>query len=211
MKLTFKKMASVGILALGSVTANAGLIDNNTYTTDDVSGLDWRDITGTVGQSYNVVSSEFGLNGAYEGWRYATGAEFNGLVNGVSGGSFSSLSAANFLPEIQDVSAADVIMGLLGVTYQNTDGVMWLGGIIGDVSEEGIHNGALIYSNDFIVSTSDYTRAHQWGLLDDHSYSTRGSFLVRSSIATSVSEPATLSLLGLGLAGLGFARRQKKP
>ena len=57
--------------------ANAAIIDNGSYTTDTESGLDWLDVTLSINRSYSDVSSQFGSGGDFEGWRYATGIEFD--------------------------------------------------------------------------------------------------------------------------------------
>lgn len=52
--------------------------DTITYDTD--TGLQWLDVTVTQGLSYDNVTAEMVVGGAYEGWRYATVQEFDQLV-----------------------------------------------------------------------------------------------------------------------------------
>ncbi len=44
-------------------------------------GLDWLDVTYTIGQSYDTTLSQMGVGGILEGFRYATGAEILTLAN----------------------------------------------------------------------------------------------------------------------------------
>jgi len=60
--------------------ASTNIIDHGDYLTDTLSGLDWLDVTQSVNRSFNDVSAQFGTDGDYEGYRYATGLEYNGLV-----------------------------------------------------------------------------------------------------------------------------------
>ena len=74
-----------GFLFLGlSSMANATLVsfleDHGHYTTDLDTGIDWLDVTESVNKSYNYVSSQFGVGGEYEGWRYATAAELENML-----------------------------------------------------------------------------------------------------------------------------------
>ena len=85
MKSLVKKIISVTTLAIATSTATAAFIDHNTYLTDTDSGLDWLDVTESVNMSYDYVSSQFSTGGQFEGWRYATGDEFNALLAGLTG------------------------------------------------------------------------------------------------------------------------------
>ena len=73
------KLIVIASMFLFSSTSNAAIIDNNTFTTDTESGLDWLDVTFTVDRSYNDVSSQVGGSGDFEGWRYASRQEFDTL------------------------------------------------------------------------------------------------------------------------------------
>lgn len=56
-----------------SFNVSAELIDHGTFTKDDVSGLDWLDLSVTAGQSYNTTLT------SNPGWRHATNAEVEDL------------------------------------------------------------------------------------------------------------------------------------
>jgi hypothetical protein len=81
-------------LASGAQAAMLGtVIDNSDFSTDTATGLDWLDVTKTRGLSWNAVNAAT-LPGAsattvtnadgdmvdLAGWRFATGAEFDELV-----------------------------------------------------------------------------------------------------------------------------------
>ena len=59
----------LSILATGS--AQALIIDHGTYTTDTTTGLDWLDVTASLGRTFNDVNSQFGVGGDFEGWGFA--------------------------------------------------------------------------------------------------------------------------------------------
>lgn len=73
----------LGYIFSGSV--NAAIMDNGTYATDTLTGLDWLDVTASMGRSYDDVASQFGLGGDFEGWRFATSAEFVTLMVNATG------------------------------------------------------------------------------------------------------------------------------
>jgi hypothetical protein len=52
----------------------------DTITRDTATGLDWLDLTETRGLSYYHVAGQMGAGQTYEGFRYATMAEFDQLV-----------------------------------------------------------------------------------------------------------------------------------
>lgn len=72
------------ILALAGLTlslsANAVIVDLGNITRDTATGLDWLDVTKTRGRSYNQVTAQMVIGGAYEGYRYATMAELDQLI-----------------------------------------------------------------------------------------------------------------------------------
>lgn len=79
--MKFWKLASATTALILSTSVNAALIDNGNITTDTETGLDWLDITESTNLSYNYVSSQFGVGGQFEGWRYANTNDMRDYLN----------------------------------------------------------------------------------------------------------------------------------
>ena len=91
--------------------AHADFIDYGAYTRDTLSGLDWRDIEGTVGLSYNETIAEMSLGGLVHGWRYATQDEVEQFWLNVHGG----VLIGGFAEENDGIT--DAVAALMGYSY----------------------------------------------------------------------------------------------
>ena len=190
-----------------SISANAAIVDNGTYTTDTVSGLDWLDLTETRGLSYDYISSKSGVGQDFEGWRYATGIEVSGFFDAFGGNSafYNGTSTQNYgLFEQIGPLWGDLACQDLGCTpgkggshfmydlYQYSDTIWLLSqGVIASDATTGIADLSIgpVHTN----FTSSFLA---------------GSALVRTTQPVPV--PATVWLFGSGLVGLvGLARRKK--
>jgi len=108
-------------LAISCTTAQAdiidtNIIDNSSYTTDTVSGLEWLDLTTSSDQSMDYVTGQFGVGGEYEGWRHATVEEVIGFINNAGGDSLNTYDSPQY-PSVINDSVLDDLVQLLGSNY----------------------------------------------------------------------------------------------
>ena len=113
----------LGFLAITTSVAQAQVLeaDDNIFgpgalTRDTVLGLDFLDVTLTLGRSVDDVSSEFGVGGEFEDFRYATSSEVANLVNNYG---FSPGAAGSYPIFVAGDLGIDQLSGLvtlLGVT-----------------------------------------------------------------------------------------------
>jgi hypothetical protein len=183
----FKKLLPLLFLFAG-FQANATLIDNGDFSTDVESGLDWLDWTLTLDKTEAEALTMF----SGTGWRVATDTEAVELIFNQFGMSVNSdgFAYASGSPSF----AADLsrFTDLFGITYN---------GIASFASIEGYGivgpNSGLVYAN---FASANY------GNVNQHAYY-MGVALVK---VAAVSEPAIIALFGLGLVGIGFARRKRQ-
>lgn len=190
-----------------STSTNAALIDNDTFTFDTSTGLNWLDLSETAGMSYSQALS------SNSGWRYATYGEVQNLFGVLFNGYYDtdttrhqSLSADNaYSDQAIDVNNFQSLFGIVdsvtasGKTHSYTYGLYSWGEpstlrAMGAYSNtDGLTN---IQGIEFYQAyTSSFTA-------DGH-----GTYLVRTSI---VPIPSAVWLFGSGLIGLiGIARRKK--
>lgn len=218
---------------LTSFSATAAIVDHNAYLTDTKSNLDWLDVTTTINKSYNEVSLEITQGGELAGWRYATGKEFNNLIEHVTGAAPSS----NLL-DASPLSSSDAfdLIKLLGSTLDaycfqyhgmTCNSYQWsLGnynisdqytyGLLSDgttVTDGASKHLALIerYFNfntgDHIVVSIPYANSIGTDARDYYF----GSYLVRDTQnqPNEVSAPNTILLCITGLLLVGISRQQK--
>lgn len=209
--------------------ASATLIDEGLNTLDTATGLEWLDLTQSAGKTFADVSSRFGSNGAYAGYRYATAAETQAiflqfglpLVVPTDYRGLAAVSPAAGVKAFQALfgsAASSFFAGLVSDT------------VPGDPSSHQLFFGAGSPANvdpklasatlitAFPTDPSTYhdnvyqdTYTIALGATEQpHGYS-NGSFLVRQvggSIAA-VPEAGTWALVLLGLGAVGFATRRR--
>lgn len=208
------------LVAVGS--AQAAIVDKGDYLTDTVSGLDWLDVTITAGMSVNSVKSQLVAGGLYEGWRYATGDEFNSLVGNYTRATISTYGYVNQEPAKIDGlvvmlgSTADVYaLSTYGATYDallglpEGSGVDYTSGYLADLYSPTSAWIAMLWDFDADPSNFDYSMAHYSDLYVGFSSLSNGSFLVRDNLQ--IPEPSSILLMLAAGLGVVSTIKNRKP
>lgn len=204
------------LLCLINGSSQAAILRSSSGLIDTTTGLEWLKLTTTAGQSYNSMASGWG-GFIGSGWGFASADHLANLLTN-AGGTVAP-SGADGLYRNSNFEPANALIGLLGAT-------------IAIVSE-----GGETYGVRGILGTSQYDRTHQTGYLQTNIFThgmpsqgllwvdgggqdhwdwdatpETGSFLVRTASIMALPEPATCTMLliGIGLAfGIsGFKRKQ---
>jgi hypothetical protein len=189
MTFKFLKIIGIGFILSVSTLANATLIDNGDYTTDTESGLDWLDWTETM----NDTQAEALLEFSGDGWRIASASEAQDLIEnhfGVGFGSSTWIVKANIVDWAIKYGSFSSMFGSTSPDYSYAT-------IVG-AGRFGAQDGWVpgISANEFPFI---------YGGIDHHD-NISGVALVK---ATTVTEPAIITIFALGFAGIGFARRRQ--
>ncbi|MDC1287907.1 PEP-CTERM sorting domain-containing protein [Gammaproteobacteria bacterium] len=220
-------LISLALLGLSVSSVNAALssIDwqssgDNLLTVDD-TGLQWLDLSQTIGQSYNQVLAQLGPGGTLSGFRYATAAEVEGLWDSAGGDNahYDGFSTNNngvfdtLAPFWGDTYCAGVIGCQPSDGYAHTLTSDVGVGPIGGVTYQNLALAYDLSSDTSRTSTSDYFLAMQSLLHPDLSYSDLTGAPIASALVrlNTVPVPAAVWLFGTALVGLvGFSRRKSK-
>ena len=195
------------VLCLLALNVNGALIDNGTFTTDDVSGLDWLDFSFTDGQAYDSAET---LN---PGWRHATNSEmvnlFSVLFDGIYdtsaeiGASRTGQVIDPYANQRTDIAVFESLFGITQTTCTN-DQCVSIYGVFED--EGGILriSGAWYSQGNHSVITPENLGDYE---VFREGNSEVGIYMVRASV---VPVPSAVWLFGSGLIGLiGLAKRKK--
>ena len=196
--LMLKKALSLAGLSVLTLSANASLIGNGNYTTDTATGLDWLDLTKTIGRSYSDISSKFSVAQEFEGWRYATALETQNLYVEFGFPVTSIVGQASS----EDIARVNNLRGLLGDTLTGST-ILDSYGTFGFVIDSSGHTRdmhARITGN--LRNTHTQILTNPTGDSGARDYA--GSYLVRTS---AVPVPAALWLFGSALIGLVGIKR----
>lgn len=231
MKVNLKfssQLCSVAIVAAtmfaGASQANAALVQadwkmagDNAITLDTDSNLEWLDVSLSVNQSFNYVSTQFGTGGLYSGFRYATGDEVATLFTN-AGINFNYSSSA------ADANKINSLISLVGATIDSNDyrgKSLWTRGIAMQTpfdynrgtgayqtTEARIYTEVQSYGPSYTFYTASKGILRGAWPIQAAQYDV-GSWLVRESVSA-VPEPSAAWLFAAGLPLIGSIARRRK-
>jgi hypothetical protein len=197
----FKKLLPLLLLFTG-FQANAVIIDQTATTLDTDTGFEWLDMSYTDGISYAAALAGSNL---FEGggWRNASYSEVVELASNAVGYDITSTFGSASL----SYTGLRALTDFMGATYESGTKSFVIGNVnIGG----GLDRAQFGYiSSSFLGHKGFFRNNNSSNVNDDKDdpFPTVGTFLVRSS---AVPEPSIIALFGLGLVGIGFARRRRQ-
>lgn len=192
--LSFALPAKAAFVALSDPTFGPGSI-----TQDTATGLEWLDISFTVGLSYNDVAVEFGPGGDFEGFAHATLAQVDALFLN-AGFTITDGTLRN-----EDIPAANHFIAFLGESASAAGVGTNSGGVTSTIASNGNPRVAYV----LLSILDDAATAYGAGAAPatfgfDQAGGGTGQWLVRPA-ATLVPLPAAFGLLGGALTLLSLA------
>jgi hypothetical protein len=198
--------------------------DSRAFLSEE-TGIEWLKLDETTGYSVSSIPSEFGEGGEFEGWRLATRAEVNALMDDIidyelnEGTTYANWSSTD-VPGIYEE-----FMSLFGLTHESGNSTYSYGyyandfattGLDGDVLMTGVNstNGTRLYE-DYEHASYSYTNTSSIvGVFltadGGATLSTQQDPTLVSNNANAMANQVPVFTFGAGLLALGLIGFRKK-
>ena len=232
MVLSLFKKNILGIFiffALFTANASAAIVSKGDYMQDDKTSLDWLKVTKTQAQSYNEILKKLAVGGDLNGWPFATQAELvaapvngehvknSGIGNNeilkklavggdLNGWPFATQAELVAAPVNGEHVKNSGIGNLMNYTRGTQSGYKYIYGYVAeDCKTPYVYMMRLGVNPNNGKGSFEKKFKHRTKIIKSIGV---GAFLERTSAVTTVSEPASRGLFGLGLIGIAaFSRR----
>ena len=197
-------LISLALLGLSVSSVNAALMSADdsffgagSVTRDDVSGLEWLDLSQSATLNYSTVSAALGVGGRFVGWRYASVAEVEGFW--ISGG-IPYTGTGTY-----STTAVLALQNLWGLTYIDNTPINTAYYSYAMTANQPATGSAQVSQLVCFATSGSISACGALSVSSPLSYATLASALVRPSV---VPVPAAVWLFGTALIGLvGFSKR----
>lgn len=193
------------VVVFSSPRLHGTLITHGNFSVDDGSGLAWLQLSETTGLSWGYIDTQLGVGGQFQGWRYATGSEFDQMVTNQGGTPTSGTTYTGWSVANNGINA--YILGQLGAA--NT--TFWQG-ILADAGANATRYSAVFIDSSVFPesATQDYIFTHGNAVTSDERVTYFSSLLVRNDFSVPEQTP-TIFLFGVGLASIAVMSFRRKP
>ncbi len=192
-------MLGVAVLLAPITTQAAPIITNGSFETGDLTG--WSGTATTDGEGLNPFGTTFGsgMDGTY--WMWLAGYEIDRTleqtITGLSAGSTYRLS---FIMASEATNSDQLNLSIDGGSQTLFTAPPYGGGFWDTWVEK---------TYDFVAATTSATIQFSSVGLNEGGYDVGLDNVRIEALNNNVPEPASLALLGIGLAGFGFSRRKR--